>query len=123
MMRLLRKFPALIGHDSIDGEFSRLELLNDADFEKARAGHLARRPMPANTDNVGAIFGLSLFAVPTCFILSLIKGDSVLLGSSLLWLSVGLVTFFYLASAGKYWREHYAFISEEIRRYGSPSFG
>lgn len=66
---------------------------------------------------------LSLLGAPACPILGLIKDDNVLLASSIFWLIVGLVLFSYLALAARYWREHRAIISEELRRYGHASFG
>jgi hypothetical protein len=122
-MKLLRRAADLIGHEPIESEFAQLKLLDDAAFQTARTQHLARRPMPARADNAGVTFVLSLFGAPTCLLLGLIKDDSVLLASSIFWMIVGLVLFSYLVHAAKYWREHRAIISEEVRRYGRATFG
>ena len=39
------------------------------------------------------------------------------------WSIVGITLYTYLAHAAKYWREHYAIIGEEVRRFGRASFG
>ena len=122
-MKLLRRAADLIGHEPIEGEFVRLTLLDDAAFQAARARLLARRPMPARTDNAGVTFLISLIGAPTCLLLGIIKDDSVFLASAIFWLIVGLVLFFYLVLSARYWREHRAIISEELRRYGHTSFG
>jgi hypothetical protein len=122
-MKLLRRAADLLEHEPIEGELVRLKLLDEAAFQAARARHLARRPMPARTDTAGVTLVLSLLGAPTCLVLGLIKGDSVLLVTSVFWMIVGLVLFSYLVLAAKYWREHRAIISEELRRYGSASFG
>ena len=114
---------SLIGHEPIDGEFSGLKHLADADFQAARAKHLSRRPTSATTDNAGVVFLFSLVGAPICLVIGLIKHDGSLLFSSAFWIVVEIILFFYLVFSATYWREHRAIISEEFRRYGSTSFG
>lgn len=122
-MRLLRRVDAMIDHTPIEGEFLRLKLIDDVEFQSARARHLARRPMPKRADNAGVFFVVGLLGFPVQLISGLIKDDSVLMASAIFWLIVGLVSFSYLAVAAKFWREHHAIRSEELRRYGHTTFG
>lgn len=122
-MNLARRAISLIGHEAIDGEFSGLALLGDAAFQTARAKHLSRRPTSTTTDNAGIVFVLSLIGTPMCLVAGLVKHDGSLLLSAIFWLVVCTLLFYYLAFSAAYWREHRAMISEELRRYGSASFG
>jgi hypothetical protein len=122
-MNLLHKAAAAIEHEPIEDEFKNLELLNDTEFQRARAVHLASRRMPSHSDNAGVTFVLALIGVPVCLVLGLVNRDSAYVACAVFWLVVGIALFIYLALAARYWREHYAIIAEELRRYGRASFG
>lgn len=123
-MNLLRKAAAAIEHEPIEDEFKSLKLLSDTEFQRARARHLARRRMPPRSGNAGVAFVLALIGVPVFLVLGLINSDSAYVVGAAFWLVVGIALFLYLALAARYWREHYAILAEEARRYGrGASFG
>lgn len=122
-MRVVHQVVALIDHKPIEGEFDSIKLLDDIEFQRVRASHLARRPMPAQLDNTGVTFLLALIGAPGYFVAGLFSNDVAYFFGAAFWATVGIATYTYLAHAAKYWREHSAIRAEEVRRFGRSSFG
>mgnify|MGYP000853908140 FL=1 len=122
-MKTLRKAVSLLERNQIQGEFDSFQLLEDAAFQNIREKHRARRYISAEHENLGCILLLALIGAPGSFVAWAASGDAGYLCGFLFWLIVGVPTYYYLVYAARYWREHYAIIAEENRRYGQASFG
>ncbi|WP_457354381.1 hypothetical protein [Roseateles sp. P5_D6] len=123
-MNGLKAAAARLGTMPIEGEFRHLQLLSDAEFERAAARHLQRRRRPANADGAGVALVISLAGVPICLVSALFNGgDRASLFGATFWLVVGVALYWYLSDAAKYWRQHQAIRGEEFRRWGTTSFG
>ena len=119
----LKQMFSRLNPDHQQGEFDHLKDMDDLGFQTFRAKHLARKPRPYNSENIGIFFLLSLTGAPASLVLVLFTLNPIWFVGVCAWLGIGVVTYFYLAAAAKYWREHYAIIHEEIRRYGANTFG
>jgi len=122
-MMSARKVFSMIEHESINGEFDNLLLLDDAEFQKVRTRHLNRRATAAEPTNAGVCFILSLVSAPGCLVAWLFNNEPGYFFGALFWSAVGMALYIYLAHSAKYWREHRAILTEEVRRFGATSFG
>lgn len=122
-MQIVRKLFLLIGHEPIDGEFNNFQYLEEAVFQQRRSAHLSCRPPSAEPTAAGICFLLSLAGAPYCFVAGLFNNDASYFFGAAFWSVVGIALYIYLAYAARYWREHQAIRTEEIRRFGCTSFG
>lgn len=119
----LRHVLARLEHEEIKGEFDELMLLDDESFARVRAEHLARRQPPARSDNLGVALLLAVMGAPWSLLAGLFTGEVAYYFGAAFWSILAVALYTHLARAAKYWREHNAIRSEEVRRFGHASFG
>ncbi|MFN7855848.1 MAG: hypothetical protein ACK5OA_04610 [Acidovorax sp.] len=119
----LRATFARLEHEEIKGEFDGLALLDDQSFAKAKVQHFARRQMPARSDNLGVTLLLAIIGAPGSLIAGMFTDDVAYYFGAAFWSIVAVALYTYMVRAAKYWRQHNAIRSEEVRRFGQASFG
>jgi hypothetical protein len=102
---------------------ARFNGLSEEQFEAARTKHLGRSAWPKESDNVQVLFGLSLIAAPASLIAGLVQSEIAYAAIAAVWSLASAGAYAYLVACAGYWREHRLIIWEEVRRFGSPTFG
>lgn len=123
MITVLRRVAARIGHESIPGEFDYLEQLDDPTFQFERSRHLVSPQKPAQTPSMGVTLLLAAMGALAYAIAAVVARDLSYAIAAAAWAVIAAPCYWYVTSAAKYWRRHRAIQAEEVRRFGSASFG